>query len=261
MEELHVHEDDEPDDSSPSTNGTGPRSSKLKSRSDGAVFLSLGLLSVFLLARLISFFVFYHNSEGGSAADLSTIKANLTERLRASEDKLSSVSEERDLLNASLTNLTGEKDRRQRLSTNLIEEKDRRQRWCDQKKTCPEGWRRFSCSCYLLSNETYSWEESRKDCRDKGADLVIIDSLEEQKFLSSIVTERSWIGLSDRDEEGTWKWVDGTPLTEAYWYVGEPSNRGGDEDCAENLFDRNAERNWNDVRCDYSRHWICENLA
>ncbi|KAK9542030.1 hypothetical protein VZT92_002032 [Zoarces viviparus] len=132
MEELHVHEYDEPDDSSPFTNGTGPRSSKLKSRSDGAVFLSLGLLSVFLLARLISFIVFYHNSVGGSAADLSTIKANLTERLRASEDKLSSVSEERDLLNANLTNLTKEMDRRQCLSTNLTEEMDRHQRWCNQ---------------------------------------------------------------------------------------------------------------------------------
>ncbi|KAM6942351.1 uncharacterized protein PEZ65_004227 [Lycodopsis pacificus] len=131
MEELHVHEYDEADDSSPSTNGTGPRSSKLKSRSDGAVFLSLGLLSVFLLARLISFFVYY----------------------RASEDKLSSLSEERDLLNASLTNLTQEMDRCQRLTNNLTQEMDRRQRLCNQKKTCPEGWRRFYSSCYLLSNK------------------------------------------------------------------------------------------------------------
>ncbi|XP_075967355.1 C-type lectin domain family 4 member E-like isoform X3 [Anarhichas minor] len=209
---------------------SGPRSSKLKSRSDGAVFLSLGLLSVFLLARLISFFVYY----------------------QASEDKLSSVSEERDLLNTSLTNLT--------------EEMDRRQRWCNQKKTCPEGWRMFICSCYLLSTKTGSWEESRKDCRDKGAVLVIIDSLQEQKFISSIVTRHSWIGLSDRDEEGTWKWVDGTPLTEAYWGLDEPNNGGGDprvgeEDCVEIVVGRNAERNWNDLRCDESRKWICENLA
>ncbi|XP_075968444.1 CD209 antigen-like [Anarhichas minor] len=73
----------------------------------------------------------------------------------------------------------------------------------------------FNSSYYLLSNKSGSWEESRKDCRDKGADLVIIDSLQEQKFILSIVdTIYTWIGLSDRDEEGTWKWVDGTPLTE-----------------------------------------------
>ncbi|XP_068560737.1 CD209 antigen-like [Cebidichthys violaceus] len=336
MEELHVYaEYNGPVDSSPSTNRTGTRSPKLKCRSHGAVVLSLGLLSVFLLARLISFFVYDHNSVGGSAADLSTIKANLTERLRASEDKLSSVSEERDLLNASFTNLieekdrlqrlsinlteekdrlqrlstnltkekdrlqrlstnltkekdrlhrlstnltkekdglqrlstnlTEEKDRLQRLSTNLIEEMDRRQRWCKQKKTCPEGWRMFHCSCYLLSTRSDSWEKSRKDCRDKGADLVIIDSLEEQKFLSSIIDRhRIWIGLSDRDDEGTWKWIDGTPLTEAYWDLDEPNNGGGDhgeEDCVEILGGRNADGNWNDVLCNNSLQWICENLA
>ncbi|KAK9542028.1 hypothetical protein VZT92_002030 [Zoarces viviparus] len=118
----------------------------------------------------------------------------------------------------------------------------------------------FSLSCYLLSTRTDSWEEGRKDCRDKGADLVIIDSLQEQKFLSSIIETRpSWIGLSDRDDEGTWKWVDGTPLTEAYWDLGEPNNGG--EDCVVLRVDRNAEGNWNDVPCDYSLHWICENLA
>ncbi|XP_075960961.1 C-type lectin domain family 4 member E-like [Anarhichas minor] len=141
---------------------------------------------------------------------------------------------------------------------------DRLQRLSKQKKTCPEGWRRFSCSCYLLSTRSGSWEESRKDCRDKGADLVIIDSLQEQKFIKSIVTDRTWIGLSDRDEEGTWRWVDGTPLTEAYWEV-PPDNGGrnpwwGEEDCAEIVVGQKAERNWNDLRCDRSLHWICEKL-
>ncbi|XP_068560735.1 CD209 antigen-like protein A [Cebidichthys violaceus] len=193
MEEIYLNVEYEKSQvsSRPSRSHTGPRSSE--SRSHGAVVLSLGLLSVFLLAGLIGL--------GVHSADLSTIKANLTERLRVNEDKLSSVSEERDLLNANLTNLTEEMDRLQRLS--------------QQKKTCPTGWKMFRCSCYLLSTRSDSWEKSRKDCRDKGADLVIIDSLEEQKFISSIVTHRTWIGLNDRDNEGTWKWIDGTPLTEA----------------------------------------------
>ncbi|XP_068560723.1 C-type lectin domain family 4 member E-like [Cebidichthys violaceus] len=252
MEEIYLNVEYEKSQvsSRPSRSHTGPRRSE--SRSHGAVVLSLGLLSVFLLAGLIGLFVHYHNSVGGSAADLSTIKANLTERLQASEDKLSSVSEERDLLNTNLTN--------------LIEEMDRLHCWCKQKKTCPEGWRMFNRSCYLLSTRSDSWETGRKDCRDKGTDLVIIDSLEEQKFILSIVTHRSWIGLSDRDDEGSWKWVDGTPLTEAYWNLNEPNNGGGDpqfgeEDCVEILVDRKTEGNWNDVRCGYSRKWICENLA
>uniref|UniRef100_A0A8C9XRK0 C-type lectin domain-containing protein n=1 Tax=Sander lucioperca TaxID=283035 RepID=A0A8C9XRK0_SANLU len=83
-------------------------------------------------------------------------------------------------------------------------------------KTCPAGWRMFSSSCYLLSAESGSWEKGRQYCRDRGADLVVIDSSEEQTFLSEFIKKATWywIGLTDRDEEGTWKWVDGTPLTQ-----------------------------------------------
>ncbi|KAK9538102.1 hypothetical protein VZT92_005658 [Zoarces viviparus] len=75
-------------------------------------------------------------------------------------------------------------------------------------------------------------------------------------------TDHTWIGLSDRDEEGTWRWVDGTPLTEAYWHA-PPDNGGddpplGEEDCVEMINDRG--RKWNDLRCHISLQWICEKL-
>ncbi|XP_051793886.1 CD209 antigen-like protein A [Acanthochromis polyacanthus] len=71
----------------------------------------------------------------------------------------------------------------------------------------------FSCSCYLLSQESGSWNKSREDCRSKGADLVVINSAEEQTFLSEVASTNTWIGLNDIQTEGTWMWVDGTPLT------------------------------------------------
>ena len=52
-----------------------------------------------------------HVSLRGSAAELSSIKANLTERLQASDNKSSSLTEERDRLNSSLTEMTKELDR------------------------------------------------------------------------------------------------------------------------------------------------------
>ncbi|XP_077946719.1 CD209 antigen-like protein C isoform X2 [Gasterosteus aculeatus] len=236
----------------PSTPAPGPSSPR--SRSHVAVAVSLGLLSVLLLAGLVCL--------GVHAAELSSIKANLTERLQVSGDKLSSVSAERDQLK---DNFTALKDN----FTALTQEKDRLQLLLRQKKTCPEGWTMFSPSCYLLSTRYGSWENGRKDCRAQGADLVIINSLEEQKFLSIINTRLSWIGLSDKDTEGTWKWIDGTLLTAKYWYrdanVVEPNNGGigstVEEDCAVIKPDQNTQNSWNDVSCNTALRWICEKLA
>ncbi|XP_050958524.1 CD209 antigen-like [Labeo rohita] len=61
-------------------------------------------------------------------------------------------------------------------------------------------------------HELKSWSDSRQHCRDRGADLVIINSEEKQRFMSSFTAERVWIGLSDREQEGNMKWVDNSPL-------------------------------------------------
>lgn len=55
------------------------------------------------------------------------------------------------------------------------------------------------------------------------------------------------MGLSDKEQENNWKWVDGTGLVgRGFWQNGEPNNNDGNEDCVEAL--RNA-RAWNDVSC------------
>ncbi|XP_071338305.1 C-type lectin domain family 4 member E-like [Trachinotus anak] len=249
MEEIYCNvQQVKPVDSKPSTNQTGPSSSE---RFHGAVVLCLGLLSVFLLAGLIGLGARYHDSVSDSAAEVSALKANLTERLQASDEKLSSLTEERELLIASLTEVT--------------EELNRLQRWSKHKKTCPTGWRMFSCTCYLLSTESGSWEKGREDCGDRGADLVVIDSHEEQEFLIKTINQEAWIGLTDREKKNTWKWIDGAPLTLMYWQKGQPDKgngnpKWGEEDCAVIQPGMKHEENWNDLRCDASRQWICEEM-
>ncbi|XP_068186323.1 uncharacterized protein [Antennarius striatus] len=136
----------------------------------------------------------------------------------------------------------------------------------EEKGTCPEGWREFNVSCYFLSDGASSWERGRDDCRRRGADLVIIDSDEEQELLTIMTNGDAWIGLNDRSIEGTWEWIDGTLLTLSYWARGQPDNGGGksqfgEEDCVH--IERNArtKRNWNDRRCDHAMKWVCEMKA
>ncbi|XP_012994201.2 C-type lectin domain family 4 member E-like isoform X2 [Esox lucius] len=123
-----------------------------------------------------------------------------------------------------------------------------------------EGWRYFGSSLYFLSAEQKTWYESRQDCQRRNADLVIINSEEEQKLISGLKM-RFWIGLTDKDEEGTWKWVDGTKLTTGYWLSGQPDNFQSQEDCAEiYIWDNKRLELWNDLNCETKRNWICEKM-
>uniref|UniRef100_A0A667ZL84 C-type lectin domain-containing protein n=1 Tax=Myripristis murdjan TaxID=586833 RepID=A0A667ZL84_9TELE len=118
---------------------------------------------------------------------------------------------------------------------------------------CPDGWTKFSSSCYFISSESKNWEESRQDCLRRGADLMIINSREEQSFLNKF-SDTLWIGLSDQETEGEWRWVDGSGLNYRYWAKGQPDDYGG-EDCGEVRPTRDG---WNDFPCSESLQWICE---
>ncbi|XP_038872469.1 uncharacterized protein LOC120065494 isoform X2 [Salvelinus namaycush] len=136
-------------------------------------------------------------------------------------------------------------------------------------RLCPEGWKTSVSSCYYTTTGIKTWEESREDCNERGAHLVIINSREEQTFINGLYGpgNETWIGLMNVDTEGTWKWVDGTPLTTAYWRTGKPSSYlganhssylGATQDCVE-FFHRSSDPGeWNDEECHKSNNWICE---
>ncbi|XP_059361636.1 CD209 antigen-like protein A [Carassius carassius] len=100
-----------------------------------------------------------------------------------------------------------------------------------------------------------NWDESRRYCREREADLIIINNREEQDFVKNISggSELFWIGLTDIEVEDRWKWVDGSTLTSGFWVSGEPNNYQGKEDCA-NIHSSG----WFDTHCNNSVKWICE---
>ncbi|XP_013364635.1 PREDICTED: CD209 antigen-like protein 2 isoform X3 [Chinchilla lanigera] len=94
----------------------------------------------------------------------------------------------------------------------LAQMKDRMSNLC---RPCSWDWTFFQGKCYFFSKSQRNWHDSVTACKEAGAQLVIVESAEEQSFLQHISKSkgRSWIGLSDLNKEGAWHWVDGSPLS------------------------------------------------
>ncbi|KAG0722105.1 Collectin-12 [Chionoecetes opilio] len=103
------------------------------------------------------------------------------------------------------------------------------------------------------------WQAGRR-CAQDGARLAVFKSLEEEESVSVAVqtSEPYWIGLTDRQREGVWRWADSdrTKLTYSNWERGEPNNyrRGRrDQDCVA-LY----EGRWNDLQCRDALPFVCQ---
>jgi hypothetical protein len=81
---------------------------------------------------------------------------------------------------------------------------------------------------YYRSTGSMTWTAARQACINMGGHLVTSTSLAENNFLFSL-WPNGWIGLTDEQTEGVWKWVTGEPYSWSYWNSGEPNN-AGDED-------------------------------
>ena len=77
-----------------------------------------------------------------------------------------------------------------------------------------------------------SWNDANSQATAEDAHLVTINDEAEQKWLSEIFGSRPyWIGLTDLDKEGEWRWTSGEPVTYTNWAPYEPmdANRGEED--------------------------------
>ncbi|NXI94480.1 MRC1 protein, partial [Psophia crepitans] len=91
---------------------------------------------------------------------------------------------------------------------------------------CQKGWKRYGFHCYLLGSELLTFSEANKTCEESKAYLATVESRNEQAFLISVTGLRSekyfWIGLSDTQQRGSFRWTSGeTPLF-THWNTAMP---------------------------------------
>ncbi|XP_042340447.1 C-type lectin domain family 4 member F-like [Plectropomus leopardus] len=223
---------------------------------DTAVFL-LCLISLSgLILSVSSISLFFYMSKTVARRNSEN---NLMRQRDQSDTSYNNLTNENEQLQKKIKALTIDRNDLQRKLEdieasykNLTEESEKLRRNLDGFSS--EGWVYFRGSFYNISSAEKTWQDSRQDCLQKGADLVIINSKEEQDFTRKF-EKYMWIGLTDSETEGVWKWVDGTPLIESYWHSEEPNNKEN-EDCAETKY-HTDEKNWNDGVCSLSHVWMC----
>nr|AOH96654.1 C-type lectin [Sebastes schlegelii] len=130
---------------------------------------------------------------------------------------------------------------------------------------CPEGWLVVGDQCFLLTTDRDDYSNSTNKCAEIGAHLAILTTKEqhdavekEGKNIGGIYTYY-WIGLTDIETEGDWRWVDNSKLRTPFWEAPEPNNHlsGGPEgeDCA---VVQSYTQLWHDVPCSFTYPRICQ---
>ena len=106
-----------------------------------------------------------------------------------------------------------------------------------------------------------SWPDASMRCTLTGGRLVSLhssgdfDRAQAALRAAGLVYERVWIGGNDLAHEGSWVWVDGTPVSGyVSWAPGEPNNAGNNEDCLQ----LRGDGYWNDAKCSRAMPSICE---
>jgi hypothetical protein len=126
---------------------------------------------------------------------------------------------------------------------------------------CESGWTMMpdDLRCVMPFADRESWPNAENACNELGGNLVRISSAEENGFLYHLFgdlggSSRFWTGGNDREDEGTFVWSDGEPLTYTDWRSGEPNDYGSGEDCLV----INDGGTWNDGTCESEFGYICQ---
>ncbi|KAL4219517.1 positive regulation of myeloid dendritic cell activation [Mactra antiquata] len=130
--------------------------------------------------------------------------------------------------------------------------------------SCPDGWQRHGPTCYHFSHDLESFGIADLMCKHMGGVLAEIETLQESSFLSAQVASfnnRYWIGLTDIQEEGIWKWFNtNTMLIQtnvSNWASHEPDNTNDIENC---VILGGTKGLWWDHPCHEFNRYICEML-
>ncbi len=118
----------------------------------------------------------------------------------------------------------------------------------------------FDGHSYYFYNVPVTWYGGEIVSEYLGGHLVTITSEAENNFVKEFIGACNlWIGATDKDQEGNWKWVSGEPFSYTDWGSGQPDNDSGGDEGAEHYahiwYNSGA---WNDNNGCVKYAFLCE---
>lgn len=90
----------------------------------------------------------------------------------------------------------------------------------------PSEAQKWNGNYYMVYEDSMEWDEAEKQCEAMGGHLVTITTSGEQNFINSLELECTdyWMGGTDVDVEGKWRWITGEDWQYENWHEKQPDN-------------------------------------
>uniref|UniRef100_A0A8V0XRY1 Macrophage mannose receptor 1 n=1 Tax=Gallus gallus TaxID=9031 RepID=A0A8V0XRY1_CHICK len=126
---------------------------------------------------------------------------------------------------------------------------------------CQKGWMKHGFYCYSIGQLPATFSEAKLICEENKAHLATVRDRYEQAFLTSIIgfkpVKYFWIGLSDMEEQGTFRWAGGDPVIFTHWNMGMPGREPG---CVAMRTGTSAGL-WDILNCEEKNLFLCKQLV
>lgn len=77
--------------------------------------------------------------------------------------------------------------------------------------------------CYKFVQEDVTWHDAEKACEKEEGRLASIHNPAENTFIGlkfqAMDVDEGWMGLNDRNGEGTFEWIDSSPADFFHWGI------------------------------------------
>jgi hypothetical protein len=104
----------------------------------------------------------------------------------------------------------------------------------------------FDGKWYRVYAEKIPWHAAKQKCVAVAGQLAVVPDEATWTFIKRLSAgAQLWLGATDEEVSGVWKWIDGTPVTFKAWGEGQPDNYGGNQHYMFIL-----KGTWNDIQKD-----------